>query len=67
MNVTENNFEGTLDEDEDDVVNYIVIEEDSDGNITWDSNYETIDEFFEVLNIVAEEAQQPVVHIFPVH
>jgi hypothetical protein len=59
--------EETLDEDDDDVVNYIVIEEDSNGNITWDSSYETIDEFFEVLKIVAEEAQEPVVISVPLH
>ena len=63
----ENNFEGELDEDEDDVVNYILIEEDSHGVLTWDSSYETLDEFFEVLNIVAEESQQPVVVAFPLH
>lgn len=53
--VLENKVEETLDEDNDDVVNYIVIEEHSDGSITWDSSYETLDEFFEVLNIVAKE------------
>ena len=63
----ENNFEEPLDEDEDDVVNYIVIEEHSDGSITWDSSYDTLDEFFEVMNIVAEEVQTPVINVVHLH
>ena len=62
-----NKVEVELDEEEDDVVNYIVIEEDSFGNLTWDSSYETLDEFMEVMHIVAEEVQQPVVVTFPIH
>jgi hypothetical protein len=62
-----NNFEEPLDEDEDDVVNYIVIEEHSDGSITWDSSYDTLDEFFEVIHVVAEEVQLPVINAVHLH
>mgnify|MGYP000008092016 CR=1 FL=1 len=63
----ENISEEELDEDEDDVVHYILIEEDSHGNLTWDSSYETLDEFMEVMHIVAEEVQQPVTIVVPIH
>lgn len=63
----ENISEETLDEDEEDVVHYIEILEDSHGNITWDSSYETLNEFMEVMHIVAEEAQQPVIMTYPLH
>ena len=56
-----------LDENEDDVVHYILIEEDSHGNLTWDSSYETLDEFMEVMHIVAAEVQQPVIMTYPLH
>ena len=59
--------EEELDEDEDDVVNYILIEEDSFGNLTWDSSYETLDEFMEVMHIVAEEVQEPVIIAVTLH
>jgi hypothetical protein len=62
-----NNLEETLDEEDDDVVNYIVIEEDSFGNLTWDSSYEDLDEFMAVLNVVAEEVHQPETQIFRIH
>ena len=63
----ENISEETLDEDEEDVVHYIEILEDSNGNLTWDSSYETLDEFMEVLHIVAEEVQEPTVIVLPLH
>lgn len=63
----ENISEETLDEDEEDVVHYIEILEDSHGNLTWDSSYETLDEFMEVLHIVAVEVQQPVTMTYPLH
>lgn len=55
------------DGDEDDVVNFIIVEEHEDGTITWDSSYEDLDEFFEVLNVVAEEAAKPKFMMFRVH
>ena len=55
-----------VDED-DDIVHYILIEEDSHSNLTWDSSYETLDEFMEVMHIVAEEVQQPVIIAVPLH
>lgn len=65
--MNDNFYEETLDEDDDDVVNYIVIEEHSDGSITCDSSYETLDEFFEVIHVVAEEVQLPVVNVVHLH
>ena len=62
-----NKDEEILDEDDIDVVNYILIEEDSNGGLTWDSSYETLDEFMEVMHIVAEEVQQPVIIAVPLH
>ena len=62
-----NKVEEELDDDVDDVVNYILIEEDSFGNLTWDSSYETLDEFMEVMHIIAEEVQEPVAVTFPIH
>ena len=63
----ENKVEETLDEDDEDVVHYILIEEDSHGNLTWDSSYETLEEFMEVMHIVAAEVQQPVTMTYPLH
>lgn len=63
----ENISEETLDEDEEDVVHYIEILEDSHGNLTWDSSYETLNEFMEVMHIVAEEVQEPVTMTYPLH
>lgn len=63
----ENISEETLDEDEEDVVHYIEILEDSNGYLTWDSSYETLDEFMEVLHIVAKEVQEPVIISVPLH
>ena len=63
----ENKVEETLDEDEEDVVHYIEILEDSNGNLTWDSSYETLDEFMEVLHIVAKEVQEPVTITYTLH
>jgi len=63
----ENKVEETLDEDEEDVVHYIEILEDSNGNLTWDSSYETLEEFMEVLHIVAQEVQEPVTITYTLH
>ena len=63
----ENISEETLDEDEEDVVHYIEILEDSNGNLTWDSSYETLEEFMEVLYIIAEEVQEPATMTFTQH
>ena len=63
----ENKVEEGLDEDEEDVVHYIEILEDSHGNLTWDSSYETLDEFMEVLHIIAKEVQEPVIMTSPLH
>ena len=62
-----NKDEEILDEDEEDVVHYILIEEDSHWNLTWDSSYETLEEFMEVMHIVAEEVQEPVIISVPLH
>ena len=61
------NKEIEVDEEEEDVVNYILIEEDSNGYLTWDSSYETLDEFMEVLHIVAKEVQEPVTITYTLH
>lgn len=45
----------------------IIIREFEDGSIDWQSSYDDPDEFFEVLQIVYEEAQEPEVEVFPVH
>lgn len=37
----------------------IIVREFEDGTIDWFSSYEDLDDFFEVLNIVAEEASEP--------
>jgi hypothetical protein len=42
----------------------IIIREFEDGSIDWQSSYDDADEFFEVLQIVYEEAQEPEVEIF---
>ena len=63
----ENISEETLDEDEEDVVHCIEILEDSHGYLTWDSSYETVDEFLEVLHIVAKEVQEPVTITHTIH
>ncbi len=52
---------------EDGLVGIIVIREFEDGSIDWQSSYDDADEFFEVLQIVYEKAQEPEVEIFPVH
>ncbi len=43
----------------------IIVREFEDGTITWESSYEDVNDFFEVLNIVAEEAQEPEVEVYP--
>lgn len=45
----------------------IIIREFEDGTIDWSSSYEDIDDFFEVLNIVAEEAEEPEVEMYHLH
>lgn len=45
----------------------IIIREFEDGSIDWNSSYEDPDEFFEVLNIVYEESQEPAVEVLPLH
>ena len=45
----------------------IIIREFEDGTIDWSSSYDDIDDFFEVLNIVAEEAQEPEVEMYHLH
>lgn len=37
----------------------IIVREFEDGTIDWFSSYEDLDDFSEVLNIVAEEASEP--------
>ncbi len=52
---------------EDGLVGIIIIREFEDGSIDWNSSYDDPDDFFEVLNIVYEESQEPEIEIFPVH
>ncbi len=56
-----------LDLQENGLVGIIVIREFEDGSIDWQSSYDDADDFFEVLNIVYEESQEPEIEIFPVH
>jgi hypothetical protein len=45
----------------------IIVREFEDGTIDWFSSYEDLDDFFEVLNIVAEEASEPEVEVNYIH
>lgn len=45
----------------------IIVREFEDGTIDWQSSHEDAEEFFEVLQIVYEEAQEPEVEVYPVH
>ena len=61
MNVTNEDLQ------EEGLVGIIIIREFEDGSIDWNSSYDDPDDFFEVLNIVYEESQEPEIEIFPVH
>lgn len=45
----------------------IIVREFEDGTIDWLSSYEDLYDFFEVLNIVAEEASEPEVEVNNIH
>lgn len=45
----------------------IIVREFEDGSIDWQSSYEDAEDFFEVLNIVYEESQEPEVEVYPIH
>lgn len=49
------------------LIGIIIVREFEDGTIDWSSSYEDIDDFFEVLNIVAEEACEPELEVHPLH
>lgn len=52
---------------EDGLVGIIIVREFEDGSIDWQSSYEDAEDFFEVLNIVYEESQEPEVEVYPIH
>lgn len=49
------------------LIGIIIVREFEDGTIDWSSSYEDIDDFFEVLNIVAKEACEPEIEVYPLH